>query len=154
MAIREIGILFRGFNLCHKAYDAVESDVDKDLRAGMFSAILSFCSEGFGGDVMDSLSFQKYSMIFTTTKITLKSTSQGGEEVILAYIIIDKEKGKGLTKKYKKRLAKILNEFLEDFPPNETSYSEISKFRPFEKKFDQYFVTTAGVENRIRDVIF
>ncbi|MHA1733760.1 MAG: hypothetical protein ACTSU5_17575 [Promethearchaeota archaeon] len=153
MVVREVGILFRGFNIVHREYTPVDSDVDKDLRAGMFTAILSFCSEGFGDEVLDCLSFHKYTMVFSSCQIVPTDLHSDRAETLVAYAIVDKEKSKGAVKKLKKKLAKILDRFKSEFVQKVKTYSEITQFKGFEFTLDGFFKSEKHAETRLKNVL-
>ena len=154
MVIREAGLLFRGFTLINGQYHkSGESEIDKDLRAGLLTAMLNFAETAFKTDLIEYFEGSKYIVAFTGGEI--QADDSYGPEPLIAYGIIDKRKkiDKYIHKIAVPLLKLVIKEFIEEHAGK--NLSEISQFRGFKKNLDKIFGTeTKKIDERLKTSIF
>jgi len=136
--IRECGILFRGFTLINSQYHDFGSTVkDKDLRSGLLTAIINFSDVAFSTQSLEYIEGKKKALIFTHEKI-LSSDSNNIPEIMISYVIIDKEKEIDKEKKkFVPELKKLLLLFKEKYEKH--NLTRVSIFQDFKQEIDNLF---------------
>lgn len=139
-SIFEVGLIFRGFTLVnHKFRDFIpktQKQIHEDLRSSFISAITQFCETAFMGSTLEYLESGPVLLIFTTDLI--QSSDFQSDEPILAYSICDKKKNVDKqVKKVKEKLTPMLLYFIQQH--NNEFFAEVSKFRSFAQKIEEYF---------------
>lgn len=155
MVVREAGILFRGFTIVHSSYhDTSHEKIDKDLRSGLLTALISFAETTFERNNMEYLEGKKFVICFTRDEII--SNKDRGPEDLMAYAILDREEkniDKIIHKIIQPPLKKVLREFKERYEG--VNLIEISKLKPFKKKIDDSFgLDVLTLDQKVRGVFF
>lgn len=136
--ICEVGILFRGFTVVQCQYQKAGSDrVDKDLRSGLLSAIITFAENAFSASTMDYLESDKFIIAFTQDN--MMAIDSVVPELVLGYCILDKKKK--LEKKIHSKVQPLLSQALIAFKTRYDGYnvSEISLFQGFKHYLNELF---------------
>ncbi|MHA2005991.1 MAG: hypothetical protein ACXABO_00655 [Promethearchaeota archaeon] len=153
MVVREAGIIFRGFILVKRSYHkTTKGKIDKDLRSGLLSAILSFAESFFKDDSVEYFEGKKFS--FTIAQDEIMSDDGSEPEVITSYAILDQEKK---IEKYTRKiiqplLKKVINEFIS--LNKGKNLSEVSQFKDFKLTLNRIFGTdTQTVDQKLKRVL-
>jgi len=155
MVIREAGLLFRGFTLVNGHYHkSGESEIDKDLRAGLLTAMLNFAETAFKTDLIEYFEGSKYIVAFTGDQIMSEESVH--PEPLIAYAILDKQKK--IDKYVHKIVIPLLKRVIKEFTDENQgkNLSEISQFRNFKNShLDKIFgSTTKNIDDRLKTSIF
>lgn len=155
MVIREAGLLFRGFTLVNGQYHkSGEAEIDKDLRAGLLTAMLNFAETAFKVDLIEYFEGSKYIVAFTGDSIMAKDSID--PEPLIGYAILDKQKK--IDRHIKKIVIPLLKRVIKEFSDEHSgkNLSEISQFRGFKaNNLDRIFgSTTKKIDDRLRNTIF
>ncbi len=125
MTVYEAGIMRDGLLLTLREYHTT-SNVDKDLKSALFSA-LEMATQNTFGDSLDIIQLKTMSIIYS------KSPKEEGKFV--AYAICDRNTDYKLIKGI---LSKILEQFLEEHAGNLDS-SKRDDYMKFKEKMDLFF---------------
>ncbi|MFW9939645.1 MAG: hypothetical protein ACFFFT_01295 [Candidatus Thorarchaeota archaeon] len=149
MVIREAGLMLGGYFLVKRSYHkSTKVKIDKDLRSGLFTAILKFAETAFIRDSVEYIKGTKFIISFKYDKI--KGLHSYKSEYLISYVIIDKEKRaeKYIHNIIQPLLEKVLVEFKSTY--FQKNLSEVSQFKDFKKVLDRIFGTdTETVEQKL-----
>jgi hypothetical protein len=153
MVIREAGLMLGGFFLVKKSYHkSTKGKIDKDLRSGLFTAILKFAESAFTTDSVEYFKGNKFFIAFKYDHIKVPHSKQ--PDFLISYAIIDKEKRaeKYIHKVVQPLLEKVLVEFKgRNF---QKDFSEFSQFKEFKQILDRIFGTDTQTVNQKLSGIF
>ena len=138
MVIREVGLLFRGFNLVKKSYHKTTiGKIDSDLRSGLLTALLNFAETAFSIGSVEYFQGNRFTIAFINSNISSNDSVE--PELLISYAIIDKRKK--IDKYVKKLVNPLLNKVVEEFKvQNEgKNLSEVSQFKIFKTNLDKIF---------------
>ena len=154
MVIREAGLLFRGFTLINGQYHkSGQTEIDKDLRAGLLTAMLNFAETAFKVDLIEYFEGSKYVVAFTGDEIMADDSID--PEPLIGYALLDKTKkiDKHIHKMVIPLLKEVIKQFCEKFTGK--NLSEISQFRGFKNNLDEIFgSSTKKIDERLKSTIF
>ena len=154
MVIREAGLLFRGFTLINQNYHKTsDNKIDKDLRSGLLTAIITFAENAFSQDLIEYFELKRFVIAFTEDNITAEDCTT--PELLIAYAIFDKEKkiDKHIRKVVVPLLTKVIIQFKEKFSGK--NLSEISQFKPFSQNIDKIFgKSTKTLDQKMKGTFF
>ena len=152
MVIREAGLMLGGYFLVKRSYHkSTKAKIDKDLRSGLFTAILKFAESAFTKDSVEYIKGTKFLISFKYDKI--KGLHSNKSEYLISYVIIDKEKRaeKYIHNIIQPLLEKVLVEFKSTY--FQKNLSEVSQFKDFKHVLDRIFGTdTETVEQKLRAI--
>ena len=139
MVIREAGIMIRGFPVVYSTYHQTKGErkIDIVLRSALLSGILSFLQSTSKYDV-EYIESNKYTIAFK--KGLIQSNQPIDPDIIVAYVILDKEKKVDafISKKVIPQLNKVLNLFIKYHSGK--NFSNVKLFWSFRKVLDRYFL--------------
>ncbi|MHA1734686.1 MAG: hypothetical protein ACTSU5_22340 [Promethearchaeota archaeon] len=133
MAILESGIIFDGITVVSREYYASGTSLDKNLRAGLLSAISGFAKEAFK-DNIESFSLSNYEIVCLVKPVRVPGEST--DSTILTFAII--EKGTN-SKTVKKNLKKIVGAFLSRYSLLDVRKGNVTFFEEFGERMDGIF---------------
>jgi len=149
--ICEVGILFRGFTVVYCQYQEMSSrGVDKDLRSGLLSAIITFAQNAFSTSTMDYLESDKYVIAFTQDK--MKAIDSVIPELLIGYCILEKKKK--LEKKINSKIKPLLSQALVAFRARYDGYnlSEVSIFQGFKHYLNELFMSKSPSFEKLKTI--
>jgi hypothetical protein len=149
--ICEVGILFRGFTVVSCQYQqTMSSEIDKDLRSGLLSAIIMFAENAFSSSTMEYLESDKFIIAFTQDK--MKAIDSLGPEIVLGYCILNKKKK--LEKKIHTRIKPLLSQALVAFKSRYVGYnvSEVSLFQGFKHYLNELFMAKSASLQKLKTI--
>ena len=153
MVIREAGLMLGGFFLVKKSYHkSTKGKIDKDLRSGLFTAILKFAESAFTNDSVEYFKGNKFLISFKYDEI--KGPHNNKPDYLISYAIIDKEKR---AERYIHDIIQpLLEEVLVEFKSLNTgkNLSEVSQFKDFKQNLDYIFGTDTQTPNQKLSGIF
>ena len=138
MVIREAGLLFRGFTLVSAQFQETGAEkIDKDLRSGLLTAILSFAECAFDSNTIEYFEGKKFVIAFIHDKINAHDSID--PELFVGYAILSKQKkiGKYIRKNVIPSLQLIILQFKSMFEGK--NLSEVSQFKEFESVLGSTF---------------
>ncbi len=153
MVIREAGLMLGGFFLVKQSYHkSTKGKIDKDLRSGLFTAILKFAESAFTNDSVEYFKGKKYLISFMYDEI--KVPYHNKPEFLISYVIMDKEKRaeRYIQNIIQPLLEKVLVEFKSRH--SEKNLSEFSQFKEFKPILDKIFGTDSQTANQKLSGIF
>jgi len=139
MTIYEAGILFRGFTLINSLYqESSKSEVDKDLRSGLISAIIIFAENAFSSSIMEYLEGTKFVIAFTQEQIM--AVDSYSPETLIGYAILGKRKK--IERYIQKKIQPLLNQCVLYFKEKYEGFnlSMTSQFDKFKEYLDSKFL--------------
>ena len=149
--ICEVGILFRGFTVVYCQYQKAGSrDIDKDLRSGLLSAIITFGENAFSKSTMDYLESDKFIIAFTQDQMTVIDSVV--PENLIGYCILDKKKN--LEKKIHTKVQPLLSQALVAFKSRYDGYniSEITLFKGFKHYLNELFMAKTSTLAKLKTI--
>lgn len=152
MVIREVGLMLGGFFLVKKSYHkSTKGKIDKDLRSGLFTAILKFAESAFTTDSIEYIKGNKFLISFKYDEI--KDPRNYKPDFLISYAIIDKEKR---AERYIHNIIQpLLKKVIVEFKSLNMgkNLSEVSQFKGFKQNLDIIFGSdTKTAEQKLKGI--
>ena len=138
MVIREVGVIYRGFNLTHAEYHEIDGvPIDKDIRSALLATIKNFAQVAFSVNSLEYFEGNKYVIAFLEGKIRDKKETK--EDSLIAYAILDRQRR--VDRLINKEIIPLLSQALYSFKSmyDGQILSEVSQFNKFKDTLNDLF---------------
>jgi len=138
MVVREIGVIYRGFNLTQAEYHEIEGrKINKDIRSALLSTIKNFAQVAFSAKALEYFQGNKYVIAFLETKI--RDKKEKAEESLIGYAILDRQKK--IDRRINKEIMPLLSQALSNFKSiyEGRRLSEVTQFEEFRNNLNELF---------------
>lgn len=145
----ESGIIFDGVTVVAREYYSSNTTLDKNLRAGLLSAISGFAKEAFS-DNIESFSMSNYEVVCLVRSVPVPGEESDATMMVFAIV----EKGTN-PRTVKKNLKKIADAFLNRYSMLDVRKGELTYFEPFGERMDTIFKDLRlKSEDRLKRALF
>ena len=151
MVIREIGILLYGMPILYKSYHQASKKEGLITKSAFISSILTFAEKLIAP--IHYFESEKYLIVFNKGKI--RSRRSKDKEMIIAYVVMDKEKkiDKTINNRIFPLLESVLDEFIQQYEGKDLN--ELSQYAPFTLTIDKILGTdTKTFEEKASSLFF
>jgi len=135
LAIYEAGIQLDTKILVEKKWYDSKNQLDKELRAGLLSAVEGFAKEAFNTE-LESFSLSSYTVVAVSRQIKDPANKNAPPHKLIMFSIIDKITDEKVVKK-------CMDDAMDQFINRYSAFDILSKdkkfFSKFSKRFDKIF---------------
>lgn len=140
MVIREVGVIYRGFNLTRAKYHEIDGKkIDKDIRSALLATIKNFAQVAFSVNALEYFEGNKYVIAFIENKIQDKGSKE--KESLIGYAILDRQRK--IDRRINKEIIPLLSQALLNLKSiyEGRILSEVTQFKEFKNNLNDLFFT-------------